>query len=264
MTDEGRSFRFTHALTRQPTASVASGLRAEPGPDPDHDLFIREHAGYVAALEAAGVSVITLGGLDDYPDAVFIEDAALCVGPVAVAMRPGAPSRAGEPAELAPDLGRCFDTVIDLAQGRVEGGDILMTDTEIIVGTSSRTDLEGIDALRSALVPHGQPVRTVDTPAGVLHLKTDCAIVDSETIFSTRRLAESGCFDDYRVVYAPDGEEAAANLIRINDQVLVRTGFPRTHELLANLGYQVTPVQADQAALVDGGLSCLSLRFASS
>ena len=84
--------------------------------------------------------------------------------------------------------------------------------------------------------------------------------IDDTTIFSTERLAASGCFDGYRVLICPDGEEAAANLIRINDVILMRTGFPQTQRLLTEAGYDVVTVQADEAARIDGGLSCMSLR----
>ena len=60
---------------------------------------------------------------------------------------------------------------------------------------------------------------------------------------------------------APAGEEAAANLIRFNDHVVMRTGFPKTKALLENAGYSVKTLSADEAAKVDGGLSCMSLRF---
>ena len=96
----------------------------------------------------------------------------------------------------------------------------------------------------------------------MLHLKTDCAIIDDHTVFSTRRLAASGCFDGYEVILCPDGEEPAANLIRVNDIVIMRTGFPKTAALLEASGYRIDLVQADEAALIDGGLSCMSLRCA--
>jgi len=257
----GRSYRFSHALTRVPTTSVAAGLRAAPGPDPDPEAFLDEHADYVTALETAGLSVTTLPGLDAFPDATFIEDAALCLGRTAMVLRPGAPTRAGEATVLATDLHDYFDEVLTLGDGHVDGGDILVTDNEVIVGTSERTNRAGIAAVQEVLAPRGYNVRAVETPPGVLHLKTDCAVVDADVIWATERLAASSCFADYRVLTAPEGEEAAANLIRVNDTVLVRTGFPDTATKLRDNGYNVATVNASQAALVDGGLSCLSLRY---
>ena len=59
----------------------------------------------------------------------------------------------------------------------------------------------------------------------------------------------------------PEGVEAAANLIRFNEHVFMRTGFPKTAALLAAEGYSIRQLGADQAARVDGGLSCMSLRI---
>ncbi len=98
------------------------------------------------------------------------------------------------------------------------------------------------------------------TPRDVLHLKSDCSLLDDETILATRRLAASGMFDDFRVVLVPDGEEAAANALRVNDSVLVSDSYPRTAELLAK-SYNVVPLQTREVAKIDAGLSCMSLRW---
>lgn len=254
--------RFTVGLVRRPSPSVVDGLRAGDGPDPDFAAFAAEHEGYLVALADAGMRVEMMESLDDFPDAVFVEDAALCIGSHAIVLRPGAPSRAGEADAIVDDLRARFATVARIEDGYVDGGDILVTATEILVGLSDRTDPEGAQALATAAAPTGLPIRVVTTPPGVLHFKTDCAIIDDTTIFTTSRLAASGCFDGYDVIECPAGEEAAANLIRVNDHLIMRTGFPATETLLRNAGYQVVTVQADEAARIDGGLSCMSLRCA--
>ncbi|MGB1007702.1 MAG: dimethylarginine dimethylaminohydrolase, partial [Thalassobaculaceae bacterium] len=71
----------------------------------------------------------------------------------------------------------------------------------------------------------------------------------------------SGCFAGYDIVTAPAGEEAAANLVRINDRVLLADGYPRSAEMLDRLGYQVKLMEISEAAKIDGGLSCMSLRY---
>jgi len=95
----------------------------------------------------------------------------------------------------------------------------------------------------------------------VIHFKSDCSLLDSETILATSRLSAAECFAPFRVLTVPPGEEAAANSIRVNDKVLVPAGFPATAELISRAAYAVEVVKADQAALLDGGLSCMSLRF---
>lgn len=263
MIEEGRSYRFSHALCRRPGKSVSNGLRAADRGDPDPAAFEAEHKEYVAALEKAGIRTTVLEPQEAFPDSVFIEDAALCVGAAAIALRPGAPTRAGEPEALRPDLTRLFGTVLDLpADGRVDGGDVLLTDTEALVGLSERTDQAGLEALAAVLSDFALSTRAVHTPPGVLHFKSDCGLLDSETIFATARLAAGGCFSGYRVLQTPAGEEAAANLIRVNDVVFLSAGHPKTAELLDRHGYRAVVLPTSEAAKVDGGLSCMSLRYA--
>lgn len=256
-----RSFRFTHAITRAPADSATAGLRAVDTGAPDLALMRAHHAAYAAALREAGVELTELPPLPAFPDAQFVEDTALCLPEGAVVMRPGAPSRLGEAAEMAPHLRALYARVETIADGFIEGGDILVTEREILVGRSARTDAAGVASLRATVAPWGHAVREVATPPGVLHFKTDCSLVDAETILATSRLAASGCFSGYRVIEVPEGEKAAANTIRVNALVLMPEGFPRTAERLARAGHEIRQIGNSECAKLDGGMSCLSLRF---
>lgn len=258
-----RSTTFTHAIVRAPAASATAGLRAVDTGAPDVALMLAQHADYVAALRTAGAQVTALGPLPAYPDAQFVEDTALCLPEGAVLMRPGAPSRRGEVDEMAPHLARFYTSLarIEGADSFIEGGDILMCETEILAGRSARTNAAGIAELAGIVAAWGWRLREVQTPPGVLHFKTDCSLIDPETILSTPRLAASGCLSGYRVILTAEGEEAAANAIRFNDALIVPAGFPRTAERLAQAGLSVVPVGNSECARLDGGMSCLSLRF---
>jgi len=260
MTD--RSFRFTHAITRQPADTAVAGLRAVDMGAPSIDLMRQHHAAYVAALRALGAEVVELPALAAFPDAQFVEDTALCLPEGAVVMRPGAASRLGEAVEMAPVLARFYDEVLAVTgPGTIEAGDILTTETEILVGRSARTNADGIAEMTGLVARWGYRVRELETPPGVLHFKTDCSLLDAETILATPRLAAAGGFRGYRVLLTADGEEAAANSIRFNDAVIVPAGFDRTAEMLARAGYTIVPVGNSECAKLDGGMSCLSLRF---
>ena len=261
--EPGSSYRFSHALCRKPGRSVVRGLRASnSGKDPDPDAFGEEHDAYVAALRQAGLAVTVLGPLDAFPDSVFVEDVALCVAGIAIILRPGATSRFGERETVREALSSALGEVIDLdTDGFVDGGDILVTEHEVIVGESARTNAKGTGALASTLSDFGIPLRRVHTPPAILHFKTACGLLDAETVFCTGALAATGCFTGYRTIDCPVGEEAAANLVRINDAVLLSKGYPKTIRLLEAEGFTVATVPTTQAAKLDGGLSCMSLRF---
>ena len=258
-----RSYSFTHAITRLPAPSILQGLRAVDTGAPDLALMLQHHGDYLAALADTGATVIQLPALPAYPDSVFVEDTALCLPEGAVIMRPGAPSRLGEAGEMAPHLAQLYPNLhhITGADSFIEAGDILMCEGEVLVGRSARTNGAGIAELAGILAQWGIKTREVFTPAGVLHFKTDCSLMDEETILATPRLAASGCFDGYRIIHTGAGEEAAANAIRFNNLVLMAAGFPRTRDALVDSGYDVREIGNSECAKLDGGMSCLSLRF---
>ena len=256
------SYQFTRAITRRPGAQAVDGLRAVDAGPPDLALMRRQHADYVAALRDAGMTVTELPPLPGQPDAQFVEDTALCLPQGAVLMRPGAPSRLGEVAPMARALASHYDDPRPITgPGSIEGGDILYIGTEILVGRSARTDAAGIAELTEIAADWGHTLREVATPPGVLHFKTDCALIGPGLILATARLAATGCFADYDLLHVPEGEEPAANCIRVNDLVLMPAGFPRTRAVLERAGLTVREIGNSEAARLDGGMSCLSLRF---
>ncbi len=114
--------RFTHAITRAPGPEVTGGLRAVDTGAPDLTAFLTHHAAYIGALRDTGAEVFELPA---YPDGVFVEDTALCLPEGAVVLRPGASSRLGEAAEMAPVLARFYPEIRTIENGFVEGGDLL-------------------------------------------------------------------------------------------------------------------------------------------
>jgi len=252
---------FTHAIVRRPARAVVRGLRAGKGPDPSFDGVKSEHAAYCAALVNAGLAVTILPPDERFPDSIFVEDPALVFPEGAILLRPGAPARAGEVAALEPALCERFETVLALEDGLADGGDILATPERVMIGLSARTDKAGAEALMGLLAKLGRRALIVETPKGVLHFKTDCALLDDETVLTTRRLSSSGVFKGYREIIVPEGEEAAANALRVNKALFVGARFRRTAERLADAGYDVVPLPVDEIGRIDAGLSCMSLRW---
>ena len=255
-------YAFDSAIVREPARSVVDGLRAVDRGPPSYDGVVAEHRAYVTALEAAGVAVERLGPLDAFPDSIFVEDPALVFAEGAIVLRPGAAARIGEAAEIGPVLRRRFERVATLdGPGFADGGDVLVMPKGIVVGLSARTDRTGAEALVRLLAELGHEAAIATTPEGVLHFKSDCSLLDEETMLSTARLAASGTFDGMRVLMTPEGEEAAANALRVNDRVLVGAGYPRTADMLEDAGYSVVRLDTSEIAKIDAGLSCMSLRW---
>ena len=99
------------------------------------------------------------------------------------------------------------------------------------------------------------------TPPDVLHFKTDCSLLSEDTVLCTKRLAASGVFDHLNIILTPDGEEAAANALRVNDVVMAGSQFPKTLKTLSQNNYEIVPLDTRQIGMIDAGLSCMSLRW---
>ncbi len=96
---------------------------------------------------------------------------------------------------------------------------------------------------------------------GILHLKSGVVALDDERLVVISALADRSEFRDYQRVVVADGEAYAANCVQVNDRVLIAEGFPLLRERLESLGYSTLPLAMSEFQKMDGGLSCLSLRF---
>lgn len=257
-----RVFDFTHAIVRTPARSVVNGLRENERAVPDYPALLEEHAAYVAALRDAGLAVDVLPPLEDFPDSVFVEDPALVFPEGAILLRPGAPSRLGEAAHLRAPLARHFGRILELeGDAFADGGDVLVTPKEVLIGLSKRTTRKGAESLSRLLARFGRAARIVETPDRVLHFKTASSLLDDRTVMVTRRMADSGVFAGLAMLVVPEGEEGAANFLRINDRVLVGAHYPRTLAMLRDAGFAATGLAIREVAKLDAGLSCMSLRW---
>lgn len=255
-------YEFDNAIVRKPARSVVSGLRADDRGNPDFEKLSAEHDAYVVALRAAGVAVQVLEADEHHPDSIFVEDPALVFTEGAILLRPGAASRLGEAEKIRSMLVDNFTRVLAMSSvGYAEGGDILTTAEQVMIGLSSRTDRAGAESVMACLREIGRKGKIVETPPGVLHFKTDCSLLDEETVLTTARLAASGVFSDIGTLVVPEGEEAAANALRVNKVVFIGADFPRTRDLLDKAGYTTVALSTREIGKVDAGLSCMSLRW---
>jgi dimethylargininase len=212
-------------------------------------------------LRAAGIEVTVLEALEPFPDSIFVEDPALVFSEAAILLRPGAPSRAAEAIELSATLKARFPRLLRLDEGFADGGDILVTPGRVLIGLSARTDKAGAAGLAALLAAIGRDSEIVNVPRGTLHLRSDCSLVDEETVLATTEIAASGVLQGLRTLVVPRDERSAANALRVNDVVFVRQDCPRTREMLVNHGLNVVALPVAEIAKIDAGLSCMSLRW---
>ncbi len=257
-----RFFDFTHALCREPGQSVVNGIRDGGGPDPDYTGVLAEHRAYVAALRGLGLDVTVLPPEAAYPDSIFVEDPSLVFGEGAILLNMAAPARAGEVALLATTLEARFDRVLRMAgPGHADGGDVLVLPDKVVIGLSARTDRAGAEELAGLLEALGKRALIGETPAGVLHFKTGCSLIDDETVLAVPAMRDSPAFKGLRIVTVSEGEAGAANVLRIRDRLLISDHYPKTCALIEARGIETLPLATKQIARIDAGLSCMSLRW---
>jgi len=251
---------FEDAIVRRPAENFADGLTsAELGP-PEFALMQAQHEAYVCALREAGLRVQILDAAPQFPDAHFVEDAAIVVPELAVIARPGAGSRRGEAALIEPALAPHRPIARIEAPGTLDGGDVLQVGKHVFVGVSARTNETGARQLEALLADHGYRCTLIPL-THALHLKSDLNAVGSETLVVTRALADHEAIARFeRIIVDPD-ETYAANLLRINGRLLIARGAPRLRDKLDAIALEIVELDMSEVRKMDGGLTCLSIRF---
>jgi dimethylargininase len=256
--------RFTRALLRPPGSTYPTGLTTATDGPPVLATALEQHHRYAAALEECGLTLTMLPADARFPDGCFVEDTAVLARAGAIVTRPGAPSRAGETDSVTEVLRSSFASVLAIeAPGTVDGGDVCETDDGYLIGVSARTNEAGARQLAALLERLGCAATLIDirrAPA-LLHLKSGIAYLGDGRLAMTSELMALAAFARYERVAVAAEERYAANCVRINDRVIVASGYPRFADRLAALGYDPLPLEMSEFRKMDGGLSCLSLRF---
>ena len=77
----------------------------------------------------------------------------------------------------------------------------------------------------------------------------------------TEALAAHPAFADYRRIAISAADEYAGNTLRVNGTLITPAGYPRVHDAIGSLGLPLHVIDASEFRKMDGGLTCLSLRF---
>jgi dimethylargininase len=251
---------FRRAIVRTPGPDAGFGLTKAGLGKPDPDRLLSQHSAYIEVLRLLGLEVEVLPAAPGFPDAYFLEDAAVVLPEVAVISRPGAFSRREETISVEPVLRKYRPVARIEPPGTLDGGDVLLADGRFFIGVSERTNLEGARQLGSIVASRGYPWTTVPVGRG-LHLKSFVNTLGGRTVVLAPGFEAGEAFREYdRIVLAP-GEEYAANTLWINGALLLPAGFPGAREKYARLGLLTIELETSEMRKMDGGLTCLSLRF---
>ncbi|MGO2083497.1 dimethylarginine dimethylaminohydrolase family protein [Vagococcus sp.] len=254
---------FKNVIVRIPSPSISEGITSADEGKPIYEKALVQHENYVSALTKTGVNVTVLAPANDFPDACFVEDVALCTSKCAIITRPGALSRREEAAlpDMLEALKRFYDTIEYIKEpGTIEAGDIMMVGDHFYIGESARTNAEGARQMIDILEKHGLSGQVVQM-SEMLHLKTGLAYLENNNLLVAGEFKTAPEFEKFNRIEVEMDEAYGANCIWVNDYVIVPEGYPTVQSKIEALGYQVIVVDTSEYRKIDGGLSCLSLRF---
>ena len=253
---------FTNAIVRTPGRSIVKGLsNSKTLGVPNYEQAMIQHQSYIDALTKCGLDILVLEPCEEYPDSTFVEDVALITPNCAIITRPGAPSRRGEVHEIEFVLKQRFNNVEEIeAPGTIDGGDIMMVGAHYFIGLSERTNLEGAKQIIQILKQYGLSGSTISLKK-VLHLKTGLSYLEENNLVVCGEFIDESSLGQYNPIEIPEKESYAANCIWVNGLVIIPLGYPTTKQRIENAGYPVIETDVAEFQKLDGGLSCLSLRY---
>ena len=257
---------FKNAIVRTPGRSLVEGITSQPElGQPNYELALEQHKEYIKTLESLGCEVLVLEPLEDWPDSTFVEDPAVLTKEVAIIARPGTEKRMGEKDHIVDAVKKYYpeDKIKFIeAPGTLDGGDVMMVGDYFYVGLSDRTNQEGADQFINILKDHGLDGEVVELKE-MLHLKTGVNYLENNNLLVAGEFVDNPLFEKFNQYEIPEGEEYAANSLWVNGTVIVPEGFPKVLKMIQDMGYETVTVDTSEFRKLDGGLSCLSLRFKS-
>jgi dimethylargininase len=248
------------ALVRIPASNLDEGELTHLERQPvDKARADEQWDNYCAALVAEGWETIEVDAAPELADSVFVEDAVVMFGDLAVIANPGAVSRRPEVEAVERAVRAIPGVTVERIElpGTLDGGDVLKVESTVYVGASSRTNAEGIRQLRSLLNPHGYTVVAVPITKA-LHLKSAATALPDGTIIGDPALLEvESLFPRFIAVPEPEGV-AVVELSR--ESLLMSAAAPQTAAMLSSLGYRVVTVDISEFEKLEGCVTCLSVR----
>ncbi|MEM7081423.1 MAG: arginine deiminase family protein [Pseudomonadota bacterium] len=238
---------------------------------PDRHRLIKEFAHFQKALEKHDVEVIKPEPVDGVPDQLTPRDIGVVIGDVFVRMRMATSCRANEWRGIQ----RVIDSIphehyeIVPESAVLEGGDVVVDNGFIFVGTGERSNAAGVEFLQHRFGDTFQvvqvPLRGEAQGEDVLHL--DCAFVPigkgKALIYpdGLKRIPDA-IRDHYEWIEVNKAEQRilATNVLSIDTTTLIsRSAATRVNAVLREHGFEVIEVVFADTPKSGGSFRCASL-----
>jgi len=233
--------QFSTAIVRTPCRNMVNGLTTAKLGSPDYEIALKQHNGYIDSLKLCGLKVHCMKAEEIYPDSCFIEDTAIVNEDLAVICNMNELSRSGEVESVRMKLLEFYplENVFTISSpGTLDGGDIMKVDNTYYVGLSKRTNLNGAEQFREFLTRYGFSVDFVKFNH-CLHLKSEVNYLGNGVLILSKEFQKNPLFQKYEWITVEKQELYAANYY----------------------GFDIIELNMSEFQKLDGGLSCLSLRF---
>jgi dimethylargininase len=250
----------TRAIVRAPSPRLAEGelTHLERAPV-DVPRAFSQHAAYVALLHAHGLETIQAPEAPDEADGVFVEDALVVIEGRAILTRPGAASRRGEVTGmdvLAQELGLSLERIE--GPGRLDGGDVLVTDRHVLVGRSQRTNVRAIEQLARFNACRKRKVLGMALK-DALHLKSALTALPDGALLALPKSVDIEKLRTLGYTVHTAVEPSGGNALCLGQTVVLPSDAKVTAMRLRELGYDVEQIDVCELQKLEAGLTCLSV-----
>ena len=244
------------AFVRRTGPSYNRAISANPKDQPiDLKRACLQHELYISALEEAGVKVVVLPAINEYPDGPFVEDTTVIFDHIALACPNKTKSRRGEGTSIHKEIKK-YSTIKTLPHFvTLDGGDVLNTEKKIFVGISSRTNFEAVNALAKFTK---KPIIPIKILRG-LHLKTSVSYLGNDILVLDPSSVETNPLHEFKWIETDSSSHRAANCLAIENKVLMSKESNQIADRIHKEGFKTLELDISEFEKADGGLTCLSI-----
>ncbi len=258
--------RLTRVLVAPPSEAYTSVV--EPH---DHGMLGRadeegaeeQYAGLREALASEGAEVVEVPELVGHPNSVFVRDTALVTPFGHIRLRMSLPSRVGEAMWMSETLAPLgLPRVGEIEEpGTVEGGDVILAGEVAFVGSSARTNLEGVRQVTMLLGEQGFEVRVAPVPYRYMHIGGMMSMIGPRTVLTDPGLFPDDFFRGLEVAALGHTAPDSLNVICLSPEAAIvdASDAPHTVAVLEERGIQVHALDLSEYAKGGGGPTCTIL-----
>lgn len=234
-------------------------------PDPGRASVQHEHL--VALLAQHGVTIHWAAPANSHVQ-LYTRDMGFVIDDTFFLARPASPVRRNEQKGLEELLPR-LSKVRTLDDGHIEGGDVLVTQDDVLVGLGDSTNAQGVASLRRALEAEGIDRRIVPidfTHQGVVHLDVHFTLAGAGVALwhpgsftpDSRRYLESR-FDLIEATQDETRRLAVNTVALAPDKLILQSTDERIAAQIQSRGITPIPIDYSEITRFPGGLHCSTL-----